>query len=111
MVKCGAGQSIGASHLGIRYLDSHGDLCNNHSSDVTQGRLPADLQLFNLQTQFLITGVKGRTRDGVAHQCRFRSVATAGAQPTAEPSAPNTNGGIPFHRLVKTARTEFLASY
>ena len=45
------------------HLDSHGDLCNQHSADVTQGRLPADLQLFNLQTQFLITGVKGTDRE------------------------------------------------
>lgn len=45
------------------YLDSNGDLCNHHSIDVTQGRVPADLQLFNLQTQFLITGVKGTDRE------------------------------------------------
>ncbi|MBX3420248.1 MAG: cytochrome C [Pirellulaceae bacterium] len=45
------------------YLDSQGDLCNNHSSDVVQGRIPADKQLFNLQTQFLITGVKGTDRE------------------------------------------------
>lgn len=45
------------------YLDSNGDLCNHHSIDVTQGRIPADLQLFNLQTQFLITGVKGTDRE------------------------------------------------
>jgi hypothetical protein len=44
-------------------LDSNGDLCNHHSMDVTQGRVPADLQLFNLQTQFLITGVKGTDRE------------------------------------------------
>lgn len=45
------------------HLDSHGDLCNHHSADVTSGRMPADLQLFNLQTQFLITGVKGTDRE------------------------------------------------
>jgi nitrate/TMAO reductase-like tetraheme cytochrome c subunit len=45
------------------YLDSNGDLCNHHSMDVTQGKIPADLQLFNLQTQFLITGVKGTDRE------------------------------------------------
>jgi len=45
------------------HLDSNGDLCNHHSFDVTQGKMPADLQLFNLQTQFLITGVKGTDRE------------------------------------------------
>lgn len=45
------------------HLDSHGDLCNQHSRDVTSGRIPADIQLFNLQTQFLITGVKGTDRE------------------------------------------------
>ncbi|MFO0939423.1 MAG: multiheme c-type cytochrome [Pirellulales bacterium] len=45
------------------HLDSHGDVCNQHSKDVTSGRIPADNQLFNLQTQFLITGVKGTDRE------------------------------------------------
>ncbi len=45
------------------HLDTNGDLCNHHSYDVTQGRVPADNQLFNLQTQFLITGVKGTDRE------------------------------------------------
>ena len=45
------------------HLDSNGDLCNQHSFDVTQRKIPADLQLFNLQTQFLITGVKGTDRE------------------------------------------------
>jgi nitrate/TMAO reductase-like tetraheme cytochrome c subunit len=45
------------------HLDSQGDLCNQQSQDVNQRRLPADLQLFNLQTQFLITGVKGTDRE------------------------------------------------
>lgn len=45
------------------HLDSNGDLCNQHSYDVTQRKIPADLQLFNLQTQFMITGVKGTDRE------------------------------------------------
>ena len=45
------------------YLDRNGDLANQHSLEVTQRRIPADLQLFNLQTQFLITGVKGTDRE------------------------------------------------
>lgn len=45
------------------HLDKNGDLCNHHSLEVTAGRVPADLQLFNLQTQFLITGVKGPDRE------------------------------------------------
>ncbi|GIX00924.1 MAG: cytochrome c [Pirellulaceae bacterium] len=45
------------------YLDRHGDLANQHSLDVTSGRIPSDRQLFNLQTQFLITGVKGTDRE------------------------------------------------
>lgn len=45
------------------YLDSNGDLANRHSLDVTQRRIKPDLQLFNLQTQFLITGVKGPDRE------------------------------------------------
>ncbi len=45
------------------YLDGNGDLANQHSLQVTQGLIPPDLQLFNLQTQFLITGVKGTDRE------------------------------------------------
>lgn len=45
------------------YLDANGDLANQHSQQVTQRILPPDRQLFNLQTQFLITGVKGTERE------------------------------------------------
>ncbi|RMF41354.1 MAG: cytochrome C, partial [Planctomycetota bacterium] len=45
------------------YLDRNGDLANQHSLEVTSGRAPPDRQLFNLQTQFLITGVKGPDRE------------------------------------------------
>jgi nitrate/TMAO reductase-like tetraheme cytochrome c subunit len=45
------------------HLDSLGDLADNHSTDVTQGRMPADLQLFNMQSRFLISNVKGTDRE------------------------------------------------
>lgn len=45
------------------YLDANGDLANHHSLLVTSRQIPPDRQLFNLQTQFLITGVKGPDRE------------------------------------------------
>jgi hypothetical protein len=45
------------------YTDSMGDVANIHSGDVRRGRTPYDWQLFNLQTMFLITGVKGTDRE------------------------------------------------
>lgn len=45
------------------YLDGNGDLANQHSLQVRQGLIPPDNQLFNLQTQFLITHVKGTDRE------------------------------------------------
>ncbi len=45
------------------YLDSQGDLADMHSSDVHNRRIPPDLQLFNLQTKFLTTNVKGTDRE------------------------------------------------
>ncbi len=44
-------------------LDCNGDLCDLNSEMVTTGRIRADHQLFNLQTKFLITGVKGTDRE------------------------------------------------
>ncbi|MDX1930325.1 MAG: multiheme c-type cytochrome [Pirellulaceae bacterium] len=44
-------------------LDCNGDLCDLNSEMVTSGRIKADHQLFNLQTKFLITGVKGTDRE------------------------------------------------
>jgi Cytochrome c554 and c-prime len=44
-------------------LDSNGDLRDLQSEDVNNRRLPADLQLFNMQTKFLITNVKGTERE------------------------------------------------
>lgn len=45
------------------YTDSNGDLCDIHSLDVREGRLPFDKQLFNLQTMFLITGASSTDRE------------------------------------------------
>lgn len=45
------------------HLDSLGDLCDIHSQDVRNHRLPFDRSLFNLQTMFLITGAKGTDRE------------------------------------------------
>ena len=45
------------------YVDSNGDLADNHSLDVLARRIPFDDQLFNLQTKFLTTNVKGTERE------------------------------------------------
>jgi hypothetical protein len=45
------------------YVDSHGDVANLHSMDVAAGKIPHDDQLFNLQTMFLTTNVKGTDRE------------------------------------------------
>ena len=45
------------------YLDSNGDLADNHSLDVLARKIPLDTQLVNLQTKFLTTNVKGTDRE------------------------------------------------
>lgn len=45
------------------HLDRVGDLADLHSDDVLNGRMPHDRQLFNLQTKFLTTNVKGTDRE------------------------------------------------
>ncbi len=45
------------------YMDSFGDLADLHSEDVLERRIPLDKQLFNLQTKFLTTNVKGTDRE------------------------------------------------
>jgi len=45
------------------YLDSQGDLADLHSLDVASRKVPLDKQLFNLQTKFLTTNVKGTDRE------------------------------------------------
>ena len=45
------------------YVDSHGDMADLHSLDVAKGTIEHDDQLFNLQTKFLTTNVKGTDRE------------------------------------------------
>lgn len=45
------------------YLDGNGDLADQHSLQVQKGLTRPDHQLLNLQTKFLITGVKGTDRE------------------------------------------------
>jgi nitrate/TMAO reductase-like tetraheme cytochrome c subunit len=45
------------------YLDSQGDLADLHSVDMHKGVVPFDRDLFNLQTKFLITNLKGTDRE------------------------------------------------
>ena len=45
------------------YVDSNGDMADLHSLDVLAGTLPVDEQLFNLQTKFLTTNLKGTDRE------------------------------------------------
>lgn len=45
------------------YVDSIGDMADNHSLDVAAGTIEHDDQLFNLQTKFLFTNVKGTDRE------------------------------------------------
>ena len=45
------------------YVDANGDVADLHSLEVASGRIRRDQQLFNLQTKFLITHVKGTDRE------------------------------------------------
>jgi len=45
------------------YVDRNGDMADIHSLEVAQGNIPYDSQLFNLQTKFLTTNVKGTDRE------------------------------------------------
>ena len=45
------------------YIDSHGDMADIHSLDVAENKIPHDDQLFNLQTKFLTTNIKGTDRE------------------------------------------------
>ncbi len=45
------------------YVDRNGDMADIHSLEVAQGTIPYDSQLFNLQTKFLTTNVKGTDRE------------------------------------------------
>lgn len=45
------------------YVDSNGDMADLHSLDVAAGTIEHDDQLFNLQTKFLTTNIKGTDRE------------------------------------------------
>ncbi|GJL89672.1 MAG: cytochrome c [Minwuia thermotolerans] len=45
------------------YVDSAGDMADQHSQDVQAGLIEYDDQLFNLQTKFLTTNLKGTDRE------------------------------------------------
>jgi len=45
------------------YVDSNGDFADLHSLDLAAGRIKRDGQLFNLQSKFLTTNVKGTDRE------------------------------------------------
>jgi nitrate/TMAO reductase-like tetraheme cytochrome c subunit len=45
------------------YVDSNGDFADLHSLDIAAGKIEHDDQLFNLQTKFLTTNVKGTDRE------------------------------------------------
>ena len=45
------------------YVDANGDMADIHSLGVAKGTTPYDSQLFNLQTKFLTTNVKGTDRE------------------------------------------------
>jgi len=45
------------------YVDGNGDFADLHSLDLAAGKIEHDSQLFNLQTKFLTTNVKGTDRE------------------------------------------------
>lgn len=45
------------------YVDGNGDMADLHSLEVASGKVKHDGQLFNLQTKFLTTNVKGTDRE------------------------------------------------
>ena len=45
------------------YVDADGDMADLHSLEVAAGRIKTDQQLFNFQTMFLTTNVKGTDRE------------------------------------------------
>ena len=45
------------------YVDSNGDMADQHSLDVAAGRIGTDQQLLHFQTKFLTTNVKGTDRE------------------------------------------------
>ena len=47
----------------LGYVDSNGDMADQHSLDVAAGRIGTDQQLLHFQTKFLTTNVKGTERE------------------------------------------------
>ena len=45
------------------YVDKYGDMVDLHSIELAEGTIEHDDQLVNLQTKFLVTGVKGPDRE------------------------------------------------
>jgi hypothetical protein len=45
------------------FVDRHGDMADVHSREVAEGTLPHDGQLFNLQSKFLTSNLKGTDRE------------------------------------------------
>lgn len=45
------------------YVDSHGDMADLHSLDLAAGKIEHDDQLFNLQSKFITTNLKGTDRE------------------------------------------------
>jgi nitrate/TMAO reductase-like tetraheme cytochrome c subunit len=45
------------------YVDGNGDIADQHSLEVRSGTIRRDAQLFNLQTKFLTTNIKGTDRE------------------------------------------------
>jgi cytochrome c554/c'-like protein len=45
------------------YVDGNGDMADLHSLDVAAGKIAPDTQLFNLQSKFLTTNLKGTDRE------------------------------------------------
>ena len=78
------------------YVDSNGDFADNHSLDVAAGKIKFDKQLFNLQTKFLTTNVKGTDREmylPVSFDIDQRPLLRPAPQPTTVINHP------PFARM------------
>ena len=78
------------------YVDSYGDFADNHSLDVAAGKIKFDDQIFNLQSKFLTTNIKGTDREmylPVSFDIDQRPFLRAAGQPTTVMNHP------PFARM------------
>ena len=66
------------------YVDDHGDFCDLHSDFVHSNQIGYDEQLFNLQSKFLTTDVKGTA-----------NLRLPAREPRLRPVAPRASGGQP----------------